>query len=236
MPACKRHTARECRRRQPPLAPPSWSSRQLTHLPLPLLRSSDDEYTARVRANFAALRAALDALDASSSGAPPPPPGWQERFRGSPGVRMEDEAIGWAELCAIVGDGSTRALGTLGRTPLQVRARSWLLLRAGARCSGPPCGRSLNRAVHLTRAGCCVDPSTPLPAPDQGLLGRSGQGHPAALCLGCAPLCPCSRLPAACPPAAVRRGPPPLAPTVLPTCPSPHPVLHSPRLSAPPHL
>lgn len=92
-------------------------------VPLP---PADEEYIARVKASFAALRAALDALDAAAaSGAPPPPPpGWQERFRGSPGVRMEDEAIGWGELCAIVADGSPRTLGTLGRTPLQVRQAS----------------------------------------------------------------------------------------------------------------
>ncbi|KAL4439692.1 hypothetical protein ABPG75_002693 [Micractinium tetrahymenae] len=73
-------------------------------------------YADEVKATGAAMRQLFDAWDAAGAGAPPP--AW-DILRGRPGVRLQP--ITWRELTAIVADGSERALGTLRRTPEQIK-------------------------------------------------------------------------------------------------------------------
>jgi hypothetical protein len=44
-----------------------------------------------------------------------------EVLRGLPGVRMEGDPTTWEDMVKIVQDGSEEALGSLGRTPMEIR-------------------------------------------------------------------------------------------------------------------
>ncbi|PSC67229.1 hypothetical protein C2E20_9081, partial [Micractinium conductrix] len=78
-------------------------------------------FAEEVAASVALMRTLFDALDAYQQGGQEgaAPPDW-ERLRGRPGVRLEPTS--WQDLTAVLADGSERALGSLGRSPLGIKA------------------------------------------------------------------------------------------------------------------
>ncbi|PRW20771.1 hypothetical protein C2E21_8875 [Chlorella sorokiniana] len=96
-----------------PPAPPAAAAAQPT-----VPTASQQLYAEQVRRSMDQLRALFAQLDAAG-GSGDPPTGFFEPCRGQPGVRLDP--VTWDELSALVADGSEQALGTLGRTPLQIK-------------------------------------------------------------------------------------------------------------------
>lgn len=89
---------------------------QHTPAAAPATAASSGSYVEEVKSGIAQLRALFIAIE---SGELQGVPEDFECVRGRPGVRLEP--IPWDELVALISDGSERALGSLGRSPLQLK-------------------------------------------------------------------------------------------------------------------